>query len=104
MADRDGSDSTRRGGICRSTGFCALDGDIAIDKVGRRRLAIAPHTFIGALAFLLARSASATVTVAAGARYVDRAALRRLQARAPSLAVSLSAALNKDMAKKVARA
>jgi hypothetical protein len=43
--------------------------------------------------------------VAAGARYVtwNNAVLRRQQLRAPSLAIALSAALNKDMAVKVAR-
>lgn len=83
-----------------------LDGNILVDMAGRAPATIAPRTFIGEVAFLLTRSASATVTVAAGARYItwERAALRRLQIRAPSLAIALSAALNKDMAAKVARA
>ena len=86
--------------------YYVLDGDITIDKTGRDPFTIGPRTFIGEVAFLLPRPASATVTVAAGARYVswDRAALRRLQLRTPSLAFALSAVLNRDMAAKVARA
>ena len=86
--------------------YYVLDGDITIDKTGRDPFTISPRTFIGEVAFLLPRPASATVTVAAGARYVswDRAALRRLQLRTPSLAFALSAVLNRDMAAKVARA
>jgi hypothetical protein len=86
--------------------YYVLDGDIIVDKTGRKPFTVAPRTFIGEVAFLLPRPASATVTIAAGARYVswDRAALRHLQLRAPSLAFALAAALNKDMAAKVARA
>lgn len=86
--------------------YYVLEGRITIDKSGHNPLLIDPPTFIGEVAFLLSRPASATVTVAAGSRYVawDRTALRRLQMRAPSLAIGLSAALNKDMAAKVARA
>lgn len=85
--------------------YYVLDGDICIAKSGGAPRLIGPHAFIGEVAFLLAQPASATVTVAAGARYVtwNRAALRQQQLRAPSLAVALSAALNKDMAAKVAR-
>jgi hypothetical protein len=82
-----------------------LDGQIAVEKSGSAPRQLGPHTFIGEVAFLLHQPASATVTVDAGARYVtcDRAALCREQLRAPSLAVALSAALNRDMAAKVAR-
>ena len=82
-----------------------LDGQIAVEKSGSAPRQLGPHTFIGEVAFLLHQPASATVTVSAGARYVtwDRAALCREQLRAPSLAVALSAALNRDMAAKVAR-
>lgn len=85
--------------------FFVLDGEIVVDKAGERRT-VGPGIFIGEVAFLLSRPASATVTVAAGARLVAwrRGDLRRLQLRAPSLAIALSAALNRDMAAKVARA
>jgi hypothetical protein len=85
--------------------YYVLDGNIAVEKSGYAPRLIGPRVFIGEVAFLLHQPASATVTVCAGARYVtwDRAALCREQLRAPSLAVALSAALNKDMAAKVAR-
>ena len=85
--------------------YYVLDGEIAIAKCGSAPRIIGPRTFIGEVAFLLPQPASATVTVAAGARYVcwDRTELRRQQLRAPSLAIALSAALNRDMAAKVAR-
>jgi CRP-like cAMP-binding protein len=82
-----------------------LHGDVVIEKTGSR-FTIAPETFIGEVAFLLKRPASARVTLEAGARYVvwEIAALRRLMLRAPSLAIAVAGALNKDMAAKVARA
>src|SRR5262245_18123214 len=85
--------------------YYVLDGNIAVEKSGCAPRLIGPHAFIGEVAFLLHQPASATVTLSPGARYVtwDRAALCREQLRAPSLAVALSAALNRDMAAKVAR-
>jgi hypothetical protein len=85
--------------------YYVLDGAITIDKAGHS-FAIAPETFIGEVAFLTGRTASATVTVGDNATYVswDRAALRRLQMRAPSLTIALHGVLNKDMAAKVAKA
>jgi hypothetical protein len=49
---------------------------------------------------------SATVTLAAGARYVtwDMVRLRRVLIRSPALRIGLGAAFNRDMAEKVARA
>jgi hypothetical protein len=85
--------------------YYVLDGAIDIAKAGHN-FSIRPETFIGEVAFLLKRPASATVTLAAGTRYIawDIGALRRLMMRAPSLAVALATALNRDMAEKVARA
>jgi hypothetical protein len=85
--------------------YYVLDGNVAIEKAGTR-FTIGPGTFIGEVAFLLKRPASAKVTLGDGARYVvwEIAALRRLMLRAPSLAMAVAAALNKDMAAKVARA
>ncbi len=85
--------------------YYVLDGDLSIDKAGLH-FTIEPETFIGEVAFLLKRPASATVTVERGAYYIvwEIAALRRLMLRAPSLAIALAAALNRDMAAKVARA
>jgi CRP-like cAMP-binding protein len=85
--------------------YYVLHGDVAIEKAGGR-FAIGPETFIGEVAFLLKRPATAKVTLGVGSRYVvwEIAALRRLMLRAPSLAIAVAAALNKDMAAKVARA
>jgi hypothetical protein len=85
--------------------YYVLDGNIGIAK-GSQSFTIRPETFIGEVAFLLKRPASATVTLTEGARYIvwEIGALRRLMLGAPSLAVALAAALNRDMAEKVARA
>jgi CRP-like cAMP-binding protein len=85
--------------------YYVLDGTIGLAKAGQA-FSIRPETFIGEIAFLLKRPASATVTLPEGARYIswEIGALRRLMLRAPSLAVALAAALNRDMAEKVARA
>ena len=82
-----------------------LDGMITIDKAGHR-FAVDPPTFIGEVAFLTDRPASATVTVSGGAHYVtwEMARLRRLLLRVPSLRIGLGAAFNRDMADKVAKA
>jgi len=85
--------------------YYVLSGDIVIEKAGHVRT-FPPETFIGEVAFLTSRPASATVTVPAGARYVvwDMAVLRRLLFRRPSLHVAVSSALNRHMAVKIARA
>lgn len=85
--------------------YFVLDGDIAIEKAGKR-IAVTPGIFIGEVAFLLAGPASATVIVGPGTRYVvwETVPLRRLLLRAPSLSIALSSALNRDMAVKVAHA
>lgn len=85
--------------------YFVLDGGITIDKSGRST-PIEAGVFIGEVSFLLTQPASATVTVAPQARYVvwDAGALRRLLLRAPSLRIAFNAALNRDMALKVARA
>lgn len=86
--------------------YYVLDGGLVLEKGGNPPVAIDPGIFIGEVAFLLTRTASATVTVAAGGRYVvwDAGSLRRLLLRAPSLRIAFNAALNRDMAAKVARA
>ena len=82
-----------------------LEGTITIDKAGHR-FTVEPPTFIGEVAFLTNRPASATVTLAEGSRYVtwDMTRLRRILLREPSLRIGLGAALNRDMAEKVAKA
>jgi hypothetical protein len=82
-----------------------IDGNITVEKAGHR-FTIAPPTFIGEVAFLIDRPASATVTLSAGARYVtwDMGRLRQVLLRSPALRIGLGAAFNRDMAEKVARA
>ncbi len=82
-----------------------IDGTVTIEK-GTHVFTLAPPTFIGEVAFLIDRPASATVTLGAGTRYVtwDTAELRRLLVRSPALRIGLGAAFNRDMAAKVARA
>ncbi len=85
--------------------FFVLNGAVTIEKSGRLTN-VEAGVFIGEVAFLLAQPASATVTVAPQSRYVvwESATLRRLLLRAPSLRIAFNAALNRDMAAKVARA
>jgi hypothetical protein len=82
-----------------------LDGAITAEKAGRSFPIPAP-TFIGEIAFLTDRPASATVTLAEGTRYVsfDSTRLRRLLLGAPALRIGLFAAINRDLADKVAKA
>jgi hypothetical protein len=82
-----------------------IDGTITVEKAGHS-FTIAPPTFIGEVAFLTDRTASATVSLSAGARYVtwDMARLRQVLLRSPALRIGLGAAFNRDMAEKVARA
>src|SRR6185295_254951 len=82
-----------------------VSGDATIEK-NCRRFPLRPPAFVGEVAFLTARPASATVTLAPGSRYVvwEMSPLQRLLLRAPSLRIGLGAALNRDMAEKVARA
>ncbi|HVY19979.1 MAG TPA: cyclic nucleotide-binding domain-containing protein [Bauldia sp.] len=85
--------------------YFVIDGGITIEKAGRAT-PIDAGVFIGEVSFLLTQPASATVTLSPEARYVawDAGALRRLLIRAPSLRIAFNAALNRDMAAKVARA
>jgi hypothetical protein len=85
--------------------YFILDGTATIEKSGRTT-PIDAGVFIGEIAFLLTQPASATVTVAPHSRYVvwDAGALRRMLIRSPSLRIAFNAALNRDMAMKVARA
>lgn len=82
-----------------------VDGAITIEKAGHSFM-MEPPAFIGEVAFLIDRPASATVTLAPGTRYVtwDASQLRRLLLRSPALRIGLGAAFNRDMAAKVARA
>lgn len=85
--------------------YFVLAGTMTIEKAGNR--ATAPSgTFIGEIAFLLARPATATVTLAPGSPYFvwNGAKLRQLMQKQPALGTAMSAVLNKMLAQKVATA
>lgn len=83
----------------------AGNGGLHLEKAGKK-FSVAAGTFIGEIAFLLSRPATATVQVESGTRYIswEVAQLKRMLLRAPSLRIALNGALNRDMAMKVARA
>ena len=85
--------------------FYVLDGVVTIAKAGRVS-AILPPTFIGEVAFLKDRPASATVCVDAGTRYLawSAAALKSHFTKKQSLRVAVMRLLSADLAIKVARA
>ncbi len=85
--------------------YFVLSGNIAIEKRGRRAVTDA-ETFIGEIAFLLDRPATATVTLEPGCTYFvwNSAALKKAMDDKPALGTSLIAALNRNLANKVAMA
>ena len=82
-----------------------IEGGVTVAK-GDGRIDLEAPLFIGEVAFVTDHPASATATGRAGARYVtwDMETLRKLLLRTPGLRVGLGAALNEDMARKIARA
>jgi hypothetical protein len=85
--------------------YFILEGSMAIEK-GGQRWPSESQTFIGEIAFLLARPATATVTLEAGTVYFvwEAEALHRLLRGNPALNTALSAIMNKKLAQKVASA
>lgn len=83
--------------------FYVLSGSVTLDKAGRRSKLPAPM-FVGEVAYLKNRGASATVTVEPGSRYVtwSTAALARCFAKRQALRVALMRLLSADLAAKVA--
>jgi hypothetical protein len=81
-----------------------LEGAITIDKAGRS-FDVEPGHFIGELAYLRKKPATATARVSSGARVVSwtHEALQKLTTRDPALAAALGLLLNNDLAEKVAR-
>lgn len=78
-------------------------GPILIEKFGET-VELEPHQFIGEIAYLKDVPASAKVTLAEGARYLewDCKTMRRLLQRRRSLGVAMVAQLNIDLSEKVA--
>lgn len=85
--------------------YFVTDGKVTIEKGGSRMVSEA-KTFIGEIAFLLSRPATATVTLEPGCHYGvwDSKALRNLLNGNATLKTALSAALNRKLAEKVAQA
>lgn len=81
-----------------------ISGSATMEKLGESRKIVAPPSFVGEVSYLLERSASATVTLAAGGRYVcwPIEELRAYVEGHESLKVSLEAAFNRDLAIKLA--
>ena len=81
-----------------------LDGTIDIKKRGRA-FNEAGGSFVGEVAYLLNRPASATVRLRPGTRYISwrHDDLHALLRRKPSIRVALDQLVNRDMAGKVAR-
>ena len=85
--------------------YFITDGKVAIEKAGHRTVSEA-KTFIGEIAFLLSRPATATVTLETGCHYGvwDSKVLRNVLNGNAALKTALSAALNRKLAEKVAQA
>jgi hypothetical protein len=81
-----------------------LEGSLEIDKAGRK-IQVNPGLFIGEVAFLKKRPASATVHVKRGSTFITwrNEALHLAQEKNVSMRLVMSAMLNDDMAEKVAR-
>ncbi len=95
---------TREGDVL-DTLFYVMDGSVEVEKAGRT-FNIEPAVFIGELAYLRNKPATATVHVGKGALLVawKHADLNRLTMKEESLRNVLALLLNADLAEKVARA
>jgi Cyclic nucleotide-binding domain len=84
--------------------YYVLRGDVEINK-GERKIKMDPSVFIGELAYLRKKPATATVSVAPGATVMSwsHADLERATAKDVSLNTALGILLSNDMAEKVAR-
>jgi CRP-like cAMP-binding protein len=82
-----------------------LEGTVEVKKSGKV-FALGPHAFVGELAFLREKPATATVTAKPGALLVSwkSTALRQLFKGHPAIEKVLSAILSADMAEKIAKA
>ena len=85
--------------------YFVLDGAVDVDKSGRK-IPVKTGVFVGELAFLSGRPATATVTVAPKSLYYSwpREALQMARDKDQQLAGALGSILNADLADKLARA
>ncbi len=84
--------------------YFVLEGDVDIQK-GGRKIDVSPGLFIGEIAFLTNKPATATVTVAKDALYYawPRGALQLAREKDNDLAGAIGTVLNIDLAGKLAR-
>lgn len=84
--------------------YYVLEGEVLILK-GGRLFDYPPGAFIGELAFVTGRPATATVKVSPGARYMvwECETLERLVERHPAMLPALNRLLVRDMAEKISR-
>jgi Popeye protein conserved region len=82
-----------------------LEGNVDIDKSGRK-IAVEPGLFIGEIAYLKQRPASATVKAAPGTLYMSwtHDALTTAKLKYEGLSAAIDRLINADLAEKVARA
>ncbi len=85
--------------------YFLIDGNMTIEKGGHRTVSEA-RTFVGEIAFLLARPATATVTLETGCHYCvwESKTLHAVLNGNPALRTAVSAAMNRKLAEKVAQA
>ncbi len=85
--------------------YYILEGEVEIEKSGRK-IEVKPELFIGEIAYLLKKPASATVKLKPGTVYIEweHAALQKAFKKQESLKHALGALLSSDLAGKVARA
>jgi Cyclic nucleotide-binding domain len=84
--------------------YYILEGEVDIEKSGRK-IEVKPELFIGEIAYLLKKPATATVTLKKGSLYIawPHATLTKTFAKQESLKNALSTLLSADLATKVAR-
>lgn len=101
----DGTDVLTSEGTTPDRLYYVLHGEIDLTKNGRS-LTLATPAFIGEVAFVKERAASATVRISAGTRYVvwSSAALRMHFVKHQAMRVAVIRLISADMAMKVARA
>ena len=93
---------TREGEAVPSLYF-VISGDVDVEKSGRT-LTHGPGVFIGEVSMVLGGTATASVTLAPGSRYIEwqRQKLRKTIERSPSLGESINRLFNQEMARKLA--
>ncbi|MEO0546566.1 MAG: cyclic nucleotide-binding domain-containing protein [Pseudomonadota bacterium] len=102
--DSDGTQTLTEEGKSCDRLYYVLDGAVTIEKA-ERKFEIPSGSFIGEVAYFLKQSASATVSVAKGGRYValPREKIAALEKKYPGIRIAIHSVLSADMAQKVAR-